>query len=192
MNAAQEFHRRLMEALENEDWEIAERLLRRAAAQKSVPAAVFYNLAQVLVQAGRPDEAGEWYEKAVETDSSHADAWSEYADWLAERGAFDEALGAYEKAVSLLPEDLEVMFGAAQCATRLCAWEKASSLWSALAQAGDKRAAVGMLHVALEQGSPTAKELRRKLARAPHLRPELLKTLTKTARGSMPLRPRDL
>ncbi|MCI4664620.1 MAG: hypothetical protein MRY74_07850 [Neomegalonema sp.] len=188
-----EFARRLSEALGKGDWPRAETLLRKGAAIKGAPATIFYNLAQVLVRANKSAEAGEWYLRAVATDPDYANAWCELGAWRAER---HEPLGAYEaynKALELAPADLDALLGAAQAATRLGDWAAAQTHWRALAaRRPSPETALGLLRVALETGDPAAAEMRAAIARTPALRPALIKLLTRTGRGSTPLRPQDL
>ena len=187
---------RLAAALAREDWGGAERILRQWAKKKSAPAAVFYNLAQVLVRAGKAEQAGAWYRKALTLDPRHADAWCELGAWRAERGEAVEAAEAYARALALRPNDADALRGAARTAMRLGDWDRAKSHWRALAgdaaDPTDDEAAIGLLRVALETGSPEAEALRRGLSARPDLRPQLVKALTRTARGALPLDPKDL
>ena len=65
-----------------------------------------------------------------------------------------------------------------------------------MAESGDQVGIRGRIErrqsLALETGDPEAPARRRCLAARPDLRPALLKTITRTARGAVPLRPADL
>lgn len=185
---------KLAAAISRSDWPTAERLLRQWAQKKSAPATVFYNLAQVLVRSGKADQAGAWYRKAVAADPGYADAWCEYGAWRLERGEAAEARAAYAKALALRSEDLDARRGAARTAMRLGEWRAAAADWTMVLQSApdDEEAQVGALRAALETNDPSAGQARRELAARPQARPALLKALTRSAKGSVPLRPSDL
>lgn len=192
MSATDAFQARLAAALGAEDWATAERLLRPRAAKKGASAALCYNLAQVLVRAGKADQAGAWYRKALAADPTHADAWCELAHWRAERGEAEAAAEAYAKTLALSPSDRDALRGAARTAQRLGEWEAAARFWGALrAEREEAEAALGVLRAALEQGRPEAEALRDALRRVPTLRPALLKTITHAGRGRLRLRASD-
>lgn len=187
------FARRLGAALSAEDWPSAEAMLRQAADAPGAPAAVFFNLGQVLVRAGRSDEAAHWYERAVAAEPGYVNAWCELGAWSAERGDPARALTAYETAIQHAPRDADAVRGAARAALALGDWARAGRYWAAIAASGaDGEAALGLLRVALETGDPAAKAMRAAIARNPKLRPALMKTLSRVGRGALPLRPRDL
>lgn len=188
-SASQDFMGRLAAAISAEDWGKAERLLRRAAVKKGAPAQVFFNLGQVLVRSGQAEQAGHWYQRAAQADPSYVNAWCELGAWRAERSAHADALTAFQRALSLAPSDRDALRGAARSATKLCDWAVAAACWRALASdPEDAEAALGALRAALEMGDPAAAEMRARLAQSPALRPGLIKTITRTARGSAPLR----
>ena len=184
----------LQRAFTAANWPAAEAMLRRAARRRDAPASVFYNLGQVLARSGRAGLSGPWYRKALTLDPRHADAWCEYGAWLAVRGETDPALAAWKKAVVLRPEHRETLLGCARLTLRACLWTEARSMWQELAGDSDAtgEAALALLRIALETGDPKAAARRCRLAARPELRPALLKTITRTARGAVPLRPDDL
>lgn len=191
---SQQVAAKLATAINQEDWPTAERLLRQWTKKKSAPAMVFFNLAQVLVRSGKPDQAGAWYRKTLAVDSGHGDAWCEYGAWRLARGEAAEAAACFAKALALRGRDRDALRGAARAAMRLGDWRIASARWAAVleAVAEDEEARVGLLRAALETGDPSADEIRRELAARPDARPALLKALTRTAKGSIPLRPSNL
>ena len=184
----------LQRAFAAANWPAAETMLRRAARHRDAPASVFYNLGQVLARSGRAGQSGPWYRKALAADPRHADAWCEYAAWLAVRGDTGPALSAWKQAVALRPDHRETLLGCARLALRAGLWTEARATWQALAGDGDAtgEAALALLRIALETGDSEATALRSRLAARPELRPALLKTITRTARGTVPLRPDDL
>ncbi len=184
----------LQRALAAANWPAAETMLRRAARHRDAPASVFYNLGQVLARLGRAGQSGPWYRKAVAADPRHADAWCEYAAWLAGRGETGPALAAWQRAVALRPDHRATLRGRARLALRAGLWTEARATWQALAGDGDAtgEAALALLRIALETGDPEATARRCRLVARPELRPALLKTITRTARGAVPLRPADL
>ena len=184
----------LQRAIAAAHWPAAEAMLRRAARHRDAPASVFYNLGQVLARSGRAGQSGPWYRKALAADPRHADAWCEYAAWLAVRGETDPALAAWKHAVELRPDHRETLLGCARLALLAGLWTEARRAWQSLAGDDDAtgETALALLRIALETGEPEASERRRRLAAQPNLRPALLKTITRTARGSVPMRPDDL
>ena len=184
----------LQRAFAAANWPAAEAMLRRAVRHRDAPASVFYNLGQVLARLGRAGQSGPWYRKALAADPRHADAWCEYAAWLAVRGETVPALAAWKRAVALRPDHRATLLGCARLALRAGLWTEARATWQALAGDGDAtgEAALALLRIALETGDPEAMARRRRLAARPELRPALLKTITRTARGAVPLRPTDL
>ena len=184
----------LQRALAAANWPAAETMLRRAARHRDAPASVFYNLGQVLARLGRAGQSGPWYRKALAADPRHADAWCEYAAWLAVRGETGPALAAWERAVALRPDHRATLLGHARLTLRAGLWTEARAAWRAVAGDGDAtgEADLAQLRIALETGDPEAPARRRCLAARPDLRPALLKTITRTARGAVPLRPADL
>jgi Tfp pilus assembly protein PilF len=53
-------------------------------------------------------EAAYWWEKAVDLDPTYAAAWNNLAIAYEQRGEFEKAKQAYEKAVSLDPDNLMI------------------------------------------------------------------------------------
>lgn len=185
--------RRLQEALAAEDWPQAERLLRGLAAKKGAPASVLYNLGLVLDRAGKGDQSGPWFRRAVTADPGHVNAWCELGSWLLARNDLPGAEQAFSRAAAL--GDPTARRDHARVALRLGHFQVARAGWQAIldASAGtDTEALHALLRIALEEGAPIARDLRRSLAAQPGERPALLKTLTRTARGSLPLSPKDL
>ncbi len=64
-----------------------------------------FDLAHVLQQLGRVDEAIERYRQVVEMDSDHVDAWNNLGVLLAERGRANEACEAFQRALNTDPSN---------------------------------------------------------------------------------------
>ncbi|SMX44977.1 Tetratricopeptide repeat protein [Actibacterium lipolyticum] len=171
--------------LQQQDWPAAERLLRRAAKDKAATAAVFYNLGKVLEAAGKPAQTAAWYRKAVAKDPNHANAWFELGRAQLANHDFAGAEGAFAKAAALSPDDGDALLNLARIRLRLGKWDTARAAWAQLPESAERTAA--MYRIAAELGAPTA-ELRRALLADPAARATALKALTRTAKGSLPLR----
>ena len=146
----------LQRAIAAADWPAAEAMLRRAAGRRDAPASVLYNLGQVLTRLGRAGQSGLWYRKALAADPRHADAWCEYAAWLAVRGETGPALAAWERAIALRPDHRATLLGYARLALRAGLWTEARGAWLPVAGASDDtgEAAPAALRLARETGVP--------------------------------------
>lgn len=170
-----------------QDWEKAERALRKAAKAKAAPAQVFYNLAKVLEAAGKPTQMRTWLKRAVATDPQYEIAWFELGRAELRARAFEPALRAFERAATLDPTDQDARRNAARIALRLGQWDKARS---GFGDAPDFEARAARYRIAAEQGAATKTE-QEDLLRTPDHRPAALKALTRTSRGSIGLNPQD-
>lgn len=165
------------------DWPAAERLLRRLAKGKAPPPLVFYNLAKVLDAAGKPDQMKHWLEKAVVANPNYGFAWFELGRIALDHGALDDALAAFIRASALLPNDADTRRNLGRIALRLGDWERAADCFAAQS---DPEARLARYRIAAETGSHTT-DLRDALLAERSWRPEVIKTLTRTAKGSVPL-----
>ncbi len=181
---------KLRAALAAEDWDAAERVLRRAVARKDAAAADFYNLGLVLVRQGREAQAETMLRRALARDASHADAWCELGALLLRRHDLAAGEGALARAAALRPGDAVVRRDLARVRLRLGLWEAAARDWAAFP--GDAEADAALLRIALETGAADAPDRRRAMAAVPARRAHLLKAITRTGRGKLPLRPGDL
>lgn len=66
----------------------------------------FFMKGEAYQKQGRYDQAARQYEKAVKTDYSYAEAYSNLGFCYRKQGQFDRAISTYRKAISLNP-DLE-------------------------------------------------------------------------------------
>lgn len=95
-------------------WDAAIEHFRQAARQGHEALAIDLQIAEVLVQAGRLDEAAKLIEKHAHAGQDRAD-WYVASGFLAEaRGEREAALGAYERGLTLAPDDPAVFFRAAR------------------------------------------------------------------------------
>ncbi len=165
------------------DWSAAERLLRRLSRGKLPPPAVFYNLAKVLEAAGKPDQMKHWLERAVTADPSYGLAWFELGRIALGRNALDDALAAFLRASAFMPQDADTQHNLGRVALRLGNWDRAAACFAAH---DDPEARLARYRIAAETGS-NIRDLRNALLAERGLRPEVIKTLTRTAKGSVPL-----
>ncbi|WP_299407436.1 tetratricopeptide repeat protein [uncultured Roseobacter sp.] len=170
--------------LQAQDWPRAERLLRRAAQKKGAPAEVYYNLAKVLEARGKPAQRQIWLKRAVSERPDYAMAWFELGRAALDDGDLVAAAQAFDTAARLAPEDHEARRLSAQLALRLGDWEKAKA---GFAESTDSEARLARYRIAAEQGEDTT-AARAALLRDPEMRPAVLRVLTRTAKGTLPLK----
>ena len=195
MAAADGLLARAGEAIAAADWKRAETILRRLLRSRDAPAPAAYNLALVLAELGKGDQSGAWFAKAVKRDPVYASAWFEYGRWLLDRGRLADARQAFETVVRLQPEAADAWRNLGRLRERLGAFEDSLEAWQAvtrLAGGSDPEAELGTLRALLELRRPEAVDLRSRLAADPALRPGLLKVLTRTSAGTLPLDPARL
>jgi len=183
------------EAIAAAEWKRAESILRRLLRGKDAPAQAAYNLALVLAELGKGDQSGAWFAKAVKRDPDYASAWFEYGRWLLDRGRLADARQAFEAVVRLEPDAADAWRNLGRLRERLAAFEDSLEAWGAVARlagGSDTEAELGTLRALLELRRPEASDLRARLAADPDLRPALLKVLTRTSAGTLPLDPARL
>jgi predicted Zn-dependent protease len=173
-----------MQAIRAGDWPRAEQALRRLVKERGTPAEAAYNLAQVLLHRGRGEQAGPWLRRAVAQRPDYAIAWFELGRWTLLHGALDEARDAFARAAALAPEDADAWRNLARIAERLGDFATARDAWARLA---DPEARVGLLRALLELRDPAAEPLRQALWVEPALRPLVLRAITATSAGRLPL-----
>lgn len=185
---------RAARAIAVQDWPKAEAELRRLVKAKDAPAQAAYNLALVLIEGGKAQQAGAWFAKAVRREPTYAAAWFEYGRWHLSRGDLAKAGDAFEAVTRLEPEAEDGWRNLGRIRERLGEYEASLTAWEAVAGLadGDGEAALGMLRALLELRRPEAARLRARLAEQPALRPGLLKVLTRTSAGTLSLNPARL
>lgn len=170
--------------ISSQNWPAAIKLLRREASKPDAGADIFYNLGKVLEADGKWLQSGEWFQKAVDRRSGYQVAWFELGRWAVDQRDLRRAFDAFMKAVDLEPADADARRNAGRIALRLGRWAQARTLWEAFS---DNEAKQAQYRITAELSEPTS-DMRNKLLDDRHLRPEVLKTLTRTAKGSIPLK----
>lgn len=170
--------------LREENWSAAEKVLRAAARKKVAPAEVFYNLAKVLEASGKAAQMRTWLQRALKAKPDYAMAWFELGRCALAQQDFPSAFKAFERANALDPKDQDARRNLGRIALRLGVWDKAAACF---ARAEDTEAQLALYRIASERGEDTG-ALRETLLALPDDRPEVLKTLTRTAKGAIPLK----
>ena len=186
--------RRAAQAIAARDWPKAEAELRRLVRTRDAPAQASYNLALVLIEGGKAPKAGAWFAKAVKRDPAYAAGWFEYGRWHLSRGDLAKAREAFEAVTRLEPVAADGWRYLGRISERLGEYEASLAAWEAVARLADAdaEAALGALRALLELRRPEAAQVRARLAEQPALRPGLLKVLTRTSAGALPLDPKRL
>ncbi len=95
-------------------------------------AEALYNRGNALQQLGRPQEALASYDRALAVRPGDAQALYNRGVVLQSLGRLDEALASYERSLALKPDHPHAFRAAAECALRLCDWERRSFYAAAL------------------------------------------------------------
>ena len=170
--------------IEAQDWAAAERVLRKASKAKAAPAEVFYNLAKVLEHLGKLGQRTMWLKRAVAKRPGYAVAWFELGRAFLDAGDVEAARDAFHRAYDADPGDADARRMVARLSIRLGLWDAARR---ALQDDQDAEARLARYRIRAETGV-ASKADRDALLQDAALRPEALRTLTRVARGSLPLR----
>lgn len=170
--------------VQTRQWKAAETLLRRQAAKPAATADIFYNLAKVLEADGRGRQARCWLEKAVAARPDYAAAWFELGRWFLADDQLRSAYAAFASAARHAPHDADAKRNLGRLALRLGEWETARSAWSAI---DDVEAQCARYRITVETGNDAGQQLDALLEMS-GARPVVLKAMTRTARGRIPLR----
>lgn len=168
----------------NQDWIAAERLLKKAAQSKNASPDVFYNLAKVLEARNKYRQCGVWFRKAVNARRDYQIAWFELGRWSVSYGMLRSAFEAFENAYILDSKDKDAAINLARVALRLGKWEIAGRLWE---QFDDQEAKQAMYRICVESGEDGIQTLKNLLSQK-SIRAEVIKTMTRTAKGRIPLK----
>lgn len=174
----------LPQLISQENWSAATAVLKREAGKSGAPAHIFYNLAKVLQAGGKWKQSGKWLRRAILKDSNYQIAWFELGRWALEYRELQLAYEAFRKSSELNPDDTDAKRNAARLALRLGKWAQAREYWQAFT---DIEAEQARYRIAAELGE-NIHDLRAKLLANQNARPEAIKTMTRTAKGSIPLR----
>lgn len=101
--SALEFHRRGLELIASNDFVEAEKHLNNALIANENSSAVLSDLGIAVFRQGRREEALQYFQKAVDIDSTYARGWSNFGSALIECGLINEAVTVCKTAVSLQP-----------------------------------------------------------------------------------------
>lgn len=166
-----------------ENWRGATAVLKREAGKAGAPASVFYNLAKVLEADKKWKQSGKWLKKAIQIDPTYQIAWFELGRWSIDQGDFQVAFEAFCKSSELDPDDKDAKRNAARIGLRLGMWEQAREHWKSCS---DIEAEQARYRIAAELGE-SIDGLQARLLENRKARPEVIKTLTRTAKGKIPL-----
>ncbi len=166
-----------------ENWQAAAALLKREAGRASAPASIFYNLAKVLEVDQKWRQSGRWLRKAIRIDPTYQLAWFELGRWALDQRDFQQALEAFLKASELNPEDKDAKRNTARLALRLGQWEEAREHWKSFS---DLEADQARYRIAAELREYTD-DLQVALLENKKARAAVIKTLSRTAKGKIPL-----
>lgn len=168
------------------DWPAAERVLKRAAKARPGEASILYNLGRVLMEQGQWAPARHWLKHALAAQPKHQAAWFELGRTALELSDFDAAQAAFAKALDLDPTDRDATRNLGRVALRLGAFSTARAAYGRL-DPEDIETACALYRIAAETGAPEAASLRDGLLARRADRAQVLKTLTRTAKGVLPL-----
>ncbi len=96
----------------------------RALSLRPDYAAAFYNRGNALHELKRHDEALASYDRALSLRPDYAEALNDRGNALKELNRFDEALASYERALAVMADHAHAFSGAADCAIKLCDWDR--------------------------------------------------------------------
>lgn len=176
--------KQLAEFIAKGNWQAAEKFLKAEARKKSATADVFYNLAKVLEAGLKYQQSGYWLRKAVGKNPDYQIAWFELGRWSLSFAPIHDAYEAFYKAYALDPEDDDARRNFGRIALRLGQWGEAEKAWSGF---DDIEAKQAKYRIVAETGHD-ATGLLQELLRDKSVRPQVIKTMTKTAIGAIPLK----
>lgn len=116
------------------DYDQAESVYRRLLERDSADVDVLYNLANVLVEQHRHEEALPFYHEAVCLDPDYVEAWNNLGSVLSELRRHREALLVYEKAYELDNTFPSVLFGMARALEECGRHREAGWKWTEFLQ----------------------------------------------------------
>ncbi|MGC8641283.1 MAG: tetratricopeptide repeat protein, partial [Isosphaeraceae bacterium] len=94
-----------LEAIRKEDFDKGVALARQVYSESSTNASDHLNMGRIYLAAGRTDEAGKLFRRAVELGPGASDAWLAYVQFLVQTKQPDQAKAATEAARKALPAD---------------------------------------------------------------------------------------
>jgi superkiller protein 3 len=97
----------------------------------------YHLLATVLKDLGREDERIQWLEQAAEQSAANLQTWRNLGAAYRAQARWSEACTAYEKALTLAPDDVEVLRALARVCYRFKDWERAAAYFARVLAAGE-------------------------------------------------------
>lgn len=173
----------LPKLLATANWDAAERLLKREAGRPQADPGILYNLGKVLEANGKWHQSGPWFERAIAANPQHQNAWFELGRWSLEHGKLSDAFEQFSRSLELSPDDDDARRNVARIALRLGNWQIARQHWETF---DDPEARIALFRISAELGEDTSEELAHLLATRSD-RPTVLKAMTRTAKGKIPL-----
>lgn len=92
------------------EWGSVKTLVRDALETYPRSACAQYRLGTLLLQDGKPQEAAEWFEGAIDVEPRKTAHWKDYADALMRLGRYDQAADAMRRVVQMAPMDVGVLW----------------------------------------------------------------------------------
>lgn len=179
---------KLQNALGAGDWATAEAILSPVARQPGAHPSLVYNYGKVLLEQARGPEAVAVLAQVVRAVPEHGDAWFELGRAALLIGDFSQAEAAFERALKLAPQDRDAQRNLARILLRRGKFARAEALWRQLAGQSDAEAELALYRTAVELGHEDAASRRAALLRD-HPDPQaVFTTLTRVAKGALPLR----
>ena len=115
---------------ENEEFDRAADVYRKAITLDPSAPAGFFHLGNVLRAQGRPDAALELFRLAVSLDSSLSEAWYNIADILEEQGRLSEAIDNLKRSIAACPAFADAYYNLALCFEKMGERQDARRYWS--------------------------------------------------------------
>lgn len=179
--------RQAVAAFQSGDAQTADRLFRRLATDRKADVQSQYNYGVFLRRSGRPSDALYWFDRCLRADPARRDV-------RIERGLARSELGNVSAAIddlSAYPDDTDALQALPPLLARAGRWVEALDILARLGSIGAVRTDDQLLKLRglLETGRvDDAETLCRSLgATRPELRPDLLKALTRRAKGRLSL-----
>jgi protein O-GlcNAc transferase len=131
----------------------------------------YHLLATVLKDLGREDERIQWLEQAAEQSAANLQTWRNLGAAYRAQARWSEARAAYEKALALDPDDVEVLRALARVCYRLKDWERAAAYFVRVLAAGEGTAEdysrLGGAHYYLKQPAAALEAVEQAVRLAP-------------------------
>lgn len=179
------------EAIGVGDWVGAESALVGCLALIPDDPSLSYNLALVEKRLGKTADAERRLRDLLKRAPDHANARFEYAAGLMDRGAEAEALREFETYLSTVPNDADALLNAGRLCLRLGRPEDAAvhTMAAEALRPGDPGIRLARAEALRDLGNMDEADrlLRTLYARAPSLRPAILKIMSQGPRGCVPI-----